>query len=256
MTVAACLAPEPSIIPFPTAASDWRTRLTAEETRAMIDAPWFRGLPAELGQALVSIASVRRVPAGQTMTHALGKADEWFGVARGAVKLCSGTRAGRQVIFTLAGPGDWFGDVAVMDGESLTHDAQTCMTTTLLVVSKPDLLSLLRRQPLLGIALARINCQRAQEMMAMFTDAVSLSHEQRLIGHLLSLSRRFGMPRGDGIRIALQMSQQDLANLLGASRQRINALLKKLERQHLLRIEPSGVVILSPEGLKAEAAVA
>lgn len=256
MTAAECLALESPVRVQPPADPDWRARLTAEETRAVVDAPWFRGLPAELGQALLSLASVRRVPAGKTMAHALGKADEWFGIARGAVKLCSGTPAGKQVIFTLAGPGDWFGDVAVMDGESLTHDARTCMTTTLVVVSKPDLLSLLRRHPLLGIALARINCHRAHEMMALFTDAVSLSHEQRLIGHLLSLSRRFGVERGDGIRIALHLSQQDLANLLGASRQRINALLKKLERQQLLRIEPSGVVILSPDGLRAEAKLA
>ncbi|MET0348190.1 MAG: hypothetical protein ABW067_00250, partial [Rhizobacter sp.] len=79
MTVAECLAPGPSVRPFPVPAADWRTRLTAEESRAVVDAPWFRGLPAELGQALLSIAGVRRVPAGQTMTHALGKADAWFG---------------------------------------------------------------------------------------------------------------------------------------------------------------------------------
>jgi CRP/FNR family cyclic AMP-dependent transcriptional regulator len=248
---AECLAPQP---PVRTPMPDWRGQLSPDEERAVVDAPWFRGLPAELGQALLSVAGVRRVPSGRTMAAALGRAEAWFGIARGAVKLTSGTRTGRQVTFSLAGPGDWFGDVAVIDGESLTHDAQTCMNTTLLVVSKPDLLALLRRQPLLGIALARINCHRAQEMMAMFTDAVSLSHEQRLIGHLLSLAKRFGVPRADGVRIALQMSQQDLANLLGASRQRINALLKKLERQSLLRVESTGLVLLSPQGLEAAAA--
>ena len=247
---AECLAAPPVARP---ALPDWRGQLTAEEERAVVEAPWFRGLPSELGQSLLSVAGVRRVPSGRTMAAALGRAEAWYGIAQGAVKLTSGTRSGRQVTLSLAGPGDWFGDVAVIDGGSLTHDAQTCMNTTLLVVSKPDLLALLRRQPLLGIALARINCQRANDMMTMFTEAVSLSHEQRLIGHLLSLAKRFGSPRPDGVRIALHMSQQDFANLLGASRQRINALLKKLERQALLRVEPTGLVLLSPQGLQAAA---
>jgi CRP-like cAMP-binding protein len=73
-------------------------------------------------------------------------------------------------------------------------------------------------------------------MMGLFADAVSLPLENRLARQLLQLARRFGQRDADGLlRIALKLSQQDVADLLGASRQRVNAGLKKLERSGVLR---------------------
>jgi CRP-like cAMP-binding protein len=74
----------------------------------------------------------------------------------------------------------------------------------------------------------------------------------RLARQLLLLARSYGVAEGDGtIRIGLALAQEDLAQLLGASRQRVNQELKSLEREGAVRVEPSRLVVLSRERLMA-----
>jgi CRP-like cAMP-binding protein len=73
----------------------------------------------------------------------------------------------------------------------------------------------------------------------------------RLAKQLLLLAKSYGIEQGEEIRIGLQLAQEDLAQLLGASRQRVNQELKELERDGVLRVEPTRLVVLSREKLMA-----
>jgi CRP-like cAMP-binding protein len=229
--------------------------LSPEEEASFLGAACFGGIPQEVGRALLSMAGVRHLSAGRTMARTLANADEWYGVARGVLKLCSRTVAGKRVIVSLAEPGDWFGNIPLIDEPRPLHDAEACSPTTLLVLHKSDLQLLLQRHPPIGMVLARVHSARARDMTAAFTNAVSLPLQQRVALQLLTLTNRFGSPGQHGMRISVRLSQQDLADLLGASRQRVNEVLKRFERQGLIRVEPSGILVASAGGLEAAAAL-
>jgi CRP/FNR family cyclic AMP-dependent transcriptional regulator len=226
-------------------------KLGAAEEQAVRGEAWFASLAPELQHAILARATVRRLRAGVVLTRGAGSADAWFGVAAGAVRLSTALASGKQVSFQLVEPGGWFGDIPLIDGMGQPCDAETCADSTILVLRKDDLQQLLARHPDLGLALARLNCRRARTMMGLFADAVSLPLESRLARQLLQLARRFGQREAGGLRIALKLSQQDVADLLGASRQRVNAGLKKLERSGVLRVAAGRWEVRDLEALEA-----
>ena len=148
-------------------------------------------------------------------------------------------------------PGTWFGDISLFDGLPHTHDATTHGPTTLLIVRKHDFNDLLSRHSELYEALLRLNCRRLRLMFAHFEDLNTKPLAARLAKQVLILARSYGVTNGEEIRIGLQLAQEDLAQLVGASRQRVNQELKGFEREGALRIEPTRLVVLSRDKLAA-----
>jgi CRP-like cAMP-binding protein len=225
--------------------------LTLDERHHIETGPWFAKLSAALQQAILSRAIVRRLPDGAPLAARGAPAEEWVGVARGAVRISTVSLAGKQVSLTYCEPGTWFGDIALFDGLPRTHDAHAHGETTLLVVRKPDFKDLLAQHVELYDALLRLNCRRLRLMFDQFEDLNTRPLQARLARQLLLLARSYGIAQGEEIRIGLQLAQEDLAQLLGASRQRVNQELKGFERDGILRVEPTRLVLLSRERLLA-----
>ena len=227
------------------------TELTPEE-RAHIDAgSWFASLSQPLRDAILARALVRRLADDALLTTRGAPADEWCGVAKGAVRVSSVSLSGKQVTLTFVEPGVWFGDIALFDGLPRTHDANAQGETTILVVRKPDFRQLLAQHVELYEALLRLNCRRLRLMFDLIEDLNTRPLAVRLAKQILLLARAYGIAQGDEIRVGLQLAQEDLAQLLGASRQRVNQELKSLERDGALRIEPTRLVVLSTAKLMA-----
>lgn len=227
--------------------------LTLDERRNIDQGPWFSKLSAGLQQAILSRAIVRRLPDDAPLAVRGAQAEEWVGVARGAVRISTVSLSGKQVTLTYCEPGTWFGDIALFDGLPRTHDAHAHGDTTLLVVRKPDFKALLAQHVELYDALLRLNCRRLRLMFDQFEDVNTRPLQARLARQLLLLAKSYGIRDGEEIRIGLQLAQEDLAQLLGASRQRVNQELKGFEREGILRVEPTRLVVLSREGLMAAA---
>jgi CRP/FNR family transcriptional regulator, cyclic AMP receptor protein len=228
--------------------------LTIQESSNIANGSWFSKLSAGLRDAILARASVRRLPDGAMLAARGTPAAEWCGVARGAVRVSTVSLAGRQVTLTYAEPGTWFGDIALFDGLPRTHDAHAHGATTLLTVRKADFKLLLATHVELYDALLRLNCRRLRLMFDAIEDLNSLPLGARLAKQILLLARSYGVAQGEEIRIGLQLAQEDLAQLLGASRQRVNQELKGFEREGALRIEPTRIVVLSKDKLLAIAA--
>lgn len=180
-------------------------------------------------------------------------ADEWCGVANGAVRVSSVSLSGKQVTLTYCEPGTWFGDISLFDGMPRTHDSNAHGETTLLVVRKADFRELLAQHTELYEALLRLNCRRLRLMFDVVEDLNTRPLAARLAKQILLLARTYGTPQGEEVRIGLQLAQEDLAQLLGASRQRVNQELKSFEREGAVRIEPTRLVVLSRDKLLATA---
>ena len=147
--------------------------------------------------------------------------------------------SGKQVSLTYVEPGTWFGDIALFDGLPRTHDAHAHGETTLLVVRKADFMHLLATHVELYDALLRLNCRRLRLMFDALEELNTKPLAARLARQLLRLARSYGVADEQGeVRIGLALAQEDLAQLLGASRQRVNQELKALEREGALRVSP------------------
>ena len=225
--------------------------LTIEEQSNIESGSWFSRLSAPLREAILGRSQVRRVEDGAILSARGAPAEDWCGVARGAVRVSSVSLAGKQVTLTYVEPGTWFGDIALFDGMPRTHDAHAHGATTLLVVRKADFKELLSLHVELYEALLRLNCRRLRLLFDTVEDLNTLPLAARLAKQILLLARSYGVVEGDEIRIGLQLAQEDIAQLLGASRQRVNQELKSFEREGAVRIEPTRLVVLSKAKLLA-----
>jgi CRP-like cAMP-binding protein len=226
---------------------------TIEELHNIESGAWFSKLSETLQRAILARTSVRRIADGGPVASRGSAAEEWCGVASGAVRISSISLSGKQVTLTYAEPGTWFGDIALFDGLPRTHDADAHGATTLLVVRKPDFKQLLAQHVELYDALLRLNCRRLRLMFDQIEDLNTRPLQARLAKQILLLARSYGVAQGEEIRIGLALAQEDLAQLLGASRQRVNQELKGFEREGAVRVEPTRLVVLSREKLMAAA---
>ena len=227
--------------------------LTIPERSNIEAGSWFSKLSPRLRDAILSRASVRRLQDGAMLASRGAAADQWCGVAKGAVRISTVSLAGKQVTLTYVEPGTWFGDISLFDGLPRTHDANAHGETTLLVVPKADFKELLSQHTELYEALLRLNCRRLRLLFDVVEDLNTRPLSSRLAKQILLLARSYGVAQGEEIRIGLQLAQEDLAQLLGASRQRVNQELKGFERDGAVRIEPTRLVVLSKEKLLAVA---
>jgi CRP-like cAMP-binding protein len=178
--------------------------------------------------------------------------EEWMACAKGAVRVSSTSLSGKQITFTYVEPGIWFGDVAILDGDTRTHDVYAHGETTILCVAKADFHKILASHVELYDAMLRLQARRIRQLFGLVEDLNTLPLRSRLAKQLLHLARSYGVPslhHGSETRIGLHLAQEELAHLLGASRQRVNQELKAMEREEILRIEPGGLVVRDREAL-------
>ncbi len=226
--------------------------LTIEEREAINGGRWFASLSPSLRHDILRCAYVKRVKDGELLSARGDPPQEWIACAKGAVRVSSTSITGKQITLTYVEPGIWFGDVAMFDGDQRTHDSYAHGDTTLLCVSRSDFQKVLAAHVELYEALMRLQARRIRQLFGLVEDLNTLPLRARLAKQLLHLVRSYGVPSlsdGTETRIGLHLAQEELAQLLGASRQRVNQELKSMERKEVIRIEPGGLVVRSREAL-------
>jgi CRP-like cAMP-binding protein len=226
--------------------------LTIEEREAINSGRWFSTLSPSLRHDILRCAYVKRYKDGDLIAARGEPPEEWIACAKGAVRVSSTTISGKQITLTYVEPGIWFGDVSIFDGDRRTHDAYAHNESTILCVAKADFKKILTLHPELYEALLRLNARRIRQLYGLVEDLNTLPLRARLAKQLLHLVRSYGVPSlsdGKEMRIGLQLAQEELAQLLGASRQRVNQELKSMEREEAIRIEPGGLVVRNRDAL-------
>lgn len=226
--------------------------LTMEEREAINSGRWFSSLSPSLRHDILRCAYVKRFKDSDLIVARGDPPTEWTAVAKGAVRVSSTSLSGKQITLTYVEPGVWFGDVAMFDGDQRTHDAYAHGPTTLLCVARNDFQKILSVHVELYEALMRLQARRIRTLFGLVEDLNTLPLRARLAKQLLHLVRSYGVPclsDGNETRIGLQLAQEELAQLLGASRQRVNQELKSMEREDAIRIEQGGLVVRNREML-------
>ena len=226
--------------------------LTMEEREAINSGRWFSSLSPSLRHDILRCAYVKRHKDGDMLAARGDPPEQWIACAKGAVRVSSTSVSGKQITLTYVEPGIWFGDVSIFDGDRRTHDCYAHGDTTTLNVAKADFKKILSQHVEFYEAMLRLQSRRIRQLYGLVEDLNTLPLRARLAKQLNHLSRSYGVPSlsdAKAVRISLQLAQEELAQLLGASRQRVNQELKQREREQIIRIEPGGLVVLDRDGL-------
>lgn len=226
--------------------------LTPAEREAINSGQWFCSLSPSLRHDILRQTTVRRLKDG-ALIYARGDVPHrWYACAQGAVRMSSTSLSGRQTTLAYVEPGAWFGAMSTFLDEPRTRDAYAHGDTTLLCVDKESFHAILATHVEFYDALLRLQAHRIRQTYGLVEDLNTLPLRSRLAKQLLHLVRSYGVPSlsdGNEVRISLQLAQEELAQLLGASRQRVNQELKAMEREDAIRIEPGGLVIRDRDAL-------
>ena len=226
--------------------------LTIDEREAINSGRWFATLSPSLRHDILRCAYVKRFKDGALIAARGEPPEEWIACAKGAVRVSSTLLSGMQITLTYVEPGIWFGDIAIFDGDRRTHDAYAHGESTILCVAKADFRKILAVHVELYEAMLRLHARRLRQLFGLVEDLNTLPLRARLAKQLLHLVRSYGIASlsdSNEVRIGLQLAQEELAQLLGASRQRVNQELKAMEREETIRIEPGGLVVRNREAL-------
>ncbi|MBL8350192.1 MAG: Crp/Fnr family transcriptional regulator [Burkholderiaceae bacterium] len=226
--------------------------LRAVEGQRVESGTWFAGLSARLRQAILARARVQHVRRGTCLVQRGAIATDWVGVAGGALALGTSWRDGRAFTLSLLGPGDWYGDIALIDNSPVDLDIVAQVHSTVLVVPRDALRELLQAETELRGALLQLDCRRLRHMFRRLEELQTLPLSQRVALKLQRLVRQFGRPAADGSavqQIDLTLTQGDLAGLLCASRQRINGVLRQLQGLGILGCSHGRIEVLNPTRL-------
>lgn len=228
--------------------------LTPAEREAINAGRWFGSLSPSLRHDILRCAKVRRFADGHQIFAQGDTPQEWLACAKGAVRMSSTSATGKLTTLTYVEPGAWFGAMTTFTEGPRTRDAFAHGTTTLLSVSREDFLRILSQHVEFYDALLRLQATRIRNISSMVEDLNTLPLRARLAKQLLLLSQRYGVrsfEQPEEVRIGLQLVQEELAQLLGASRQRVNQELKRLEREGCIRLDPAGLVVRDSDTLHA-----
>lgn len=216
--------------------------MTSLSTRAVLEQNYLcRGLPAEALERLAALAIRRRYDKDAVIFRQGDEGDALCSVAAGRVRISASGKDGQEVFLNIMEPGDTFGEIAVMDGLPRTASATALEPTTLVVIRRHDFLSLLEREPQVAIHLLRLMCERLRWTSELVEESAFLTGPARLAKRLLVLASLHGRPSGD--QIELRISQAELANFLGISRQLVNQHLQDWRKHHWVDLGRNRVIV-------------
>lgn len=205
---------------------------------------WFGALSVERRRRLLRHAGVQTLPSGSYL-YRLGDAPNGlYALLDGELRMVSYSSAGQEMVAMVVRPGLWFGELSVIDGGPRPHDAIAATETRIARLSMEAIALLTNAEPDLWRDLARLGCEHQRWAMRHNERVRTQPAVVRLAGFLLSKA----VVSLDG---RVPHTQETLAEILGVSRQRVNALLKELDRRGLAQSAYGCVIVRDISGLRA-----
>ena len=199
----------------------------SQETEILKHVPLFAGLDEAALAALASRLRRRKMPAGTPIVYKGDPAGALYLIASGRVKVHQATSGGDEVILEVMGPGNFFGEMSLLDGQPRSADVSTLAATELLLLEGEALRETIQEQPAVAWTLLRILSQRVRDMDDRAEMLMTRDVAGRVADWLLRLAKSHGTAHADGksIRLDVCLTQSDIAALIGATRERVSRAL-------------------------------
>lgn len=215
--------------------------------------PLFAALDDESAATLESILSTRRVTRGHIVFREGEPGDRLFIVMDGKVKIARTAPDGRENLLAVLGATEMFGELSLFDPGPRTATVVAVTDTTLAALDHDDLRPLLEERPGLGVALLQALARRLRRTNEAMADLVFTDVPGRVAKALLDLAERFGTEEPAGLRVRHDLTQEELAQLVGASRETVNKALSEFAQRGWLQIDGRSVVLIDRDRLARRA---
>lgn len=208
----------------------------------------FRGLPAATINALANLAHRKSVGKEALVFCQGDDGDALYGIASGRVRIFAADDRGHEVFLNILGPGDTFGEIALLDGLPRTASALTLAPSVLVILPRPQFLAHLEQDPGLAVHLMKLLCGRLRWVSDLVEESAFLAGPARVAKRLASLVETQGRPAAAG-GVEVVMSQADLGRFLGISRQVINQYLRNWCEQGWVELKRGRIVVHDVDAL-------
>ena len=213
------------------------------------NAPLFSALDDESAAALRASMTVVRVMKGDTLFKEGDDGDRLYVVVDGKLKLGTSSGDGRENLLSILGPGEMFGELSLFDPGPRTATATAVTDAKLLALANDQVIGLVTRHPQVSLQLLGRLAQRLRRTNEVLADLVFSDVPGRVAKALIDLGTRFGVQKDDGLHVNHDLTQEELAQLVGASRETVNKALADFAGRGWLRLEPRAVVVLDYDRL-------
>jgi CRP-like cAMP-binding protein len=171
-------------------------------------------------------------------------------VKDGVLKAQTTSASGDDIVFSIMGPGEMFGELALLRGGKRTASVIAIRDCALIVIDRRELFPFLRRNPDAALKLLEVLAARVERLTAKVEDKTFLNLPQRLAKCLFELAERWGQKGPEGLRIEQRFSQAELGDLVATTRESINKQMKSWEKDGIARMSGGYVTLLDEKQLQ------
>jgi CRP/FNR family cyclic AMP-dependent transcriptional regulator len=216
-------------------------------------APLFENLDEDGAKALRSMLTDVELPRADRLFDEGDAGDRLYVVLEGKIKLTRAASDGRENLLSVLGPGEMFGELSLFDPRPRTSSAVAVTDVRLAALAHADLLSWLTGRPDVALHLLRALARRLRRANDVMADLVFTDVPGRVAKALLDLAERFGEQQEDGLQVHHDLTQEELAQLVGASRETVNKALADFAARGWLQLSAKSVLLIDPDRLAKRA---
>ncbi len=213
--------------------------------------PLLRGLPSEALGRLAAVARRRTYRRGEVIFHQGDPGDTLFVLEAGRVKVFTYAESGDETLLAIVGPGECFGELALIDGEPRSATIQALELVEAVTISRGAFLGLVREHPQTAEYLLHALAAKIRYLTDVVSDLAFLDLEGRLAKRLLELAAEHGESHEGETLIELPLTQEELAAMVGATRASVNKLLGWYEDRGMIARRGRRIAVLQPDRLRA-----
>ncbi len=186
----------------------------------------FKGLDDQEVHDLISVAKKRTFRSGEVIFHRDDPGQVLYIIKEGKVKICLISPDGQEISLVVFGKGEYFGDLALLDGLPRSADAIALEKVECYTLQRSDFHNAIMKNPRIAIQIMEVLCERLRKTDQQVEDLIVLDVYGRVAKKLLELAETHGVQQEDGSTlINVRLTQQELAAMVGASRESVNKVL-------------------------------
>lgn len=216
----------------------------AAQVTTFAQVPLFATLDAESLREIAAAARRRSYAQGEIIFYRDDPGQVLYLIRKGKVKIFITSPDGHEVVLAVFGPGDCFGELALLDGQPRSAGAVAAEAVEVYALQRSDFINLVMSHPRIAVQVMSVLSRRLRQTDTMIEDLLFLDVHGRVAKKLLDLAEVHGIRTEDGILIDMKLTQSDLAALVGASRESVNKVLGYFADKRFISTEKRKITIL------------
>jgi CRP/FNR family transcriptional regulator len=210
----------------------------------------FKDIPDDIIREVLTIAVEKRYKKGEIVYYQGDKGYTLDIVKQGRLKVTILAEDGKEKTLAILSEGDIIGEVSLIDDRPRSATIEALEDCRLLSIRKEDFEKLLLQYPKISLEIAKVLSKRLRDADRSIEELAFYDVRTRVINILVSMGERYGRNTPNGIEIHTKFTHQELADLVGSSRETITRVLGELQENGLINVEKNKILIIDPERLK------